>query len=154
MFILSVLLITGVYQYYWIRRAIRDRRKWAAIIGAGAVFTGTIASIESDYSRYGERLNINMRLNLPGKGDVLLQNWPALRYCPYAAGSEAEIHWSPEYPAEFIFANEAVWRMRGLNPVADGRIRPGVFKFRFFMTWAAAVAVILIGFGILRAIVP
>ena len=147
LFALLVFLIAGGYQCYWIRRASLDKRKWEAIAASGSKCKGIIKSIDHDYMRYGERLNVYVGLSIPGRGELLLRNWPVLKHCPYAVGSEAEVLWSPDFPDEFIFASEEVWVMSGLNPIINGRFSKGVFKFRFFMIWALAVALILIGFA-------
>ena len=152
-FALSVVLIIGAYQCYWICMAVFEQRKWAAIIKSGAVYTGTVAAVENSFARYGGRLNIFVRINVKGKGDILLCNWPAMwqRHSPYAAGAEAEVWWSPDYPEEFVFANEEIWRMYVMRPVANGKLNTGVIKFRFFLTWAAAAAAILLGLSIVAA---
>jgi len=145
LFAAAVFLIAGGYQCYWIYRAVTEKSKWAAIAATGSVYTGTVKYIKSDYIRHGKRLDVYVTLSLPEKGEMLLRNWPEIRHCPYTVGSEAEVLWSPEFPDEFIFAWEGVWQMRGLSPVIDGRFRPKVIKFRFFIVWIIAIAVILIG---------
>jgi hypothetical protein len=148
---LSVLLIVGGYQCFWILQAVSEQKKWTAMADTGAVYSGTIACIENDYARYGERLNIFVRLCVPDRGELLLHNWPAMRHCPYVAGSEVKVLWSPRYPGEFAFTGGEAWLLRGLNPVVNGRIQPGMFKFRFFLVWTVAAAVILLGIYILGA---
>ena len=144
-FVLCVILIFGGYQVYWIWVARKERDKWKEILLSGRKYKAKITAIQNTYMRFGDSFSIIVSVDLPNRGEALLTNWPSMKYCPYTIGTETEVYWSKKYPEEFMFIDESLWVFRGLNPVHNGKIKQGIFQIRFFLTWAFAIVVIIIG---------
>ena len=140
-----VVLMFAVLQFYLFIIATSECKKWSKIINNGKKYQAKLIKINNSYARFGNKYEIFVVIDREG-GKTILRNWPHMQSSPYTVGAEIEVYYCPDYPSEFIFADERVAKMRILNPVQNGKISKKIFWARFIVIWIVALAVILIGF--------